>query len=116
VTEWLECEYCGADVLESDADGAFWEGNTAICAHCGLESCVVLDDDETSAYPDTSLDPVNVGQPQCNGACGACHSWVAEGHQCRLCCSRVDPDLRAKARALIEAGKSAEEIEKEMAR
>ena len=56
MSDWLECEHCGADVLESDADGMYWEGNCAICEVCGCESSVSVDDsgDDPRAHANTS--------------------------------------------------------------
>jgi len=116
MSNWLECNHCGIPVLEPDDEGCFWEGNTAICIECGCESVVDVDDsdDPPRASSNTSDDAINFGQGQCDGTCGACRRYVDEGHPCRLDCSRVSDDVRVRVRALIEAGKSEDEITEAM--
>ena len=51
----------------------------------------------------------------CDGSCGACNRYVAEGHQCRLDCERVPEATRERVRELIARGASEDEIREEMA-
>jgi len=114
VTDWLQCD-CGADVLESDEDGCHWEDDTAICPGCGRECSVTADEDPPRALVSVSVEPIDFGRPLCDGSCGACDRYVAEGHQCRLDCERVPEATRERVRELIARGASEDEIREEMA-
>ena len=109
----LECCHCGIEVIEPDADGQYWEGTCAICPECGCESHVIVDEgyDPPRASVSTDDDAIDVGQPQCDGSCGASRRWVDEGHRCQLNCDRVDAGVRDLVRARIRAGASESEIQ-----
>ena len=108
----LECCHCGIPVLPPNADGQYWEGASAICPECGCESTVSVDDlqEPATAESSTNDDPIEFGQCQCDGTCGAVARWVAEGHRCRLNCSRIPDDVRQRVRVMIEQGFSEDDI------
>lgn len=109
----LECCHCGIAILAPDPDGLYTEGDCAICPECGCESVVGLRDeheDPPIACADTSDDPIDWGQGQCDGTCGAVAGWISEGHRCRLDCARIPAAVRQRVRGMIEADRSEDEI------
>jgi hypothetical protein len=48
-TDYLQCDNCGDDALESDHQGEFFDGQEGICPSCGA-TCIVSVSEEDPAY------------------------------------------------------------------
>jgi hypothetical protein len=92
----LECPICGDSIFEADENGLFYEDDTATCRTCGTictvsvdESCEVEVNDEIcgTASVSTNEDVEDIGQPRCDGSCGAVKEYV--GTPCRWNCERA---------------------------
>jgi hypothetical protein len=60
--DWLECDHCGCEAIESDGDGLFFETDDAHCMTCGWpgDVRVVGEDDGMDWFTndDHDLEPV----------------------------------------------------------
>jgi len=85
VTSWLQCNVCGEELFESDAEGLFWEDTEAVCSSCGTISWVGVDNE--TAYVSSNEEVEDKGQNKCDGSCGAVAEFV--GAPCRWDCERT---------------------------
>jgi hypothetical protein len=104
MTATLECPICGQDIFESDDDGLFYEDDTATCQECGTICRVTVEADSSEEEPgyagvttDESVE--DIGQPACDGSCGAVAEFV--GQPCRWDCQHAKLWNAAVMRAAI---------------
>jgi hypothetical protein len=100
----LQCPECGADLFEADADGLFYEDTEATCQECGTICRVTVEgdsdlDEEHPGYAGVTTDESveDIGQPACNGSCGAVGEFV--GTPCLWNCERAAAWKEAVLRA-----------------
>lgn len=99
MADWLQCNVCGDDVFEPDADGMFWDGTEATCQTCGTMSSIHCDDER--AYVSTEEHVEDVGQPRCHNEHNCIYTknpaLVAEfyGAPCRWTCPKAEPFIAA---------------------
>lgn len=86
-TTTLDCPNCGADPLfTSDEDGLFYEDTDAVCPECAALCVIGVDDDR--AYVRYDGEHADVGQPKCNGSCGAIAEYIGQPgdtYDCERC-------------------------------
>ncbi len=99
----LSCAHCGSasTLFPFDEDGMVWSEWEQICLECFHRNEIDVSDGIASVSADD--DCLDVGQPRCDGSCGACEKWVKEDHPCCGDCVRLSPENRC---ALIAAAKS----------
>lgn len=91
--DWLQCHCCGADAIESDENGLFWDGDSGTCPECGVVSWVSCDS-ETPADLCTDEMAEDIGQPHCDNSCGGVYlgsdsSRAYIGTPCKWDCAKV---------------------------
>jgi hypothetical protein len=82
VIDGLECCHCGIEVIESDADGQYWDGTCAICPECGCESRVIVDEHD---------DPPSAGVSTDDGAGGLVYAVRVERARWQAACLGFEP-------------------------
>ena len=92
MTATLQCPQCGQDVFEADADGQFWDDWERACPECGT-ICRVTADGEFADVTTNDDAVLDVGQPACDGSCGAVEEFI--GKPCLWTCERAKRWLAA---------------------
>ncbi len=93
----LECPNCTTPVFVVHKDGMFYEDEEAICQRCGLKCRVAVEfesseEDPRHAWVSSNDEIEDIGQPKCDGSCGAVKEFV--GTPCQWNCPRAAEHVR----------------------